>query len=262
LAWPVLKKYSIKNFCVISRVKFEEWFPYYQSIRQQFAYSTEKDQEAADILSKMIKRKALDTKILQKKIAGKQVMVIGAGPGLEKNIEFIKINYKFVKIVANGAAQVLIEGKIKPDIVVTDLDGDPSFLQQADKMGAIMVVHAHGDNVYMLKKLVPKFRHLIGSTQVMPVKNVYNFGGFTDGDRCVFLAEELGAKEIVLIGMELGDNIGKYPKGLVKNIGLKKEKLKASKRLLEMLAKQSRSRLFDTAHRPIRGFTHLIINET
>jgi uncharacterized Rossmann fold enzyme len=262
LAWPILKKYSIKNFYVISLVKFVDWFPYYQSIRQQFGYSTEKDQEAADMLSRMIKRKALGTKLLQKKIAGKQVMVIGAGPSLEKNIRFIKINDKFVKIVANGAAKVLIEGRIKPDIVVTDLDGDPSFLQKAEKMGAIMVVHAHGDNVYMLKKLVPKFRHLVGSTQVMPVKNVYNFGGFTDGDRCVFLAEEFGAKEIVLIGMELGDNISEYPKGPVKNIELKKEKMKAGKRLLEMLAKQSRSRLFDTSKRPIRGFTHFIINET
>ena len=59
----------------------------------------------ADMLSRMIKRKALDTKLLQKKIAGKQVMVIGAGPSLEKNIRFIKINNKFVKIVANGADQ-------------------------------------------------------------------------------------------------------------------------------------------------------------
>jgi hypothetical protein len=31
--------------------------------------------------------------------------------------------------------------------------------------------------------------------------------------------------------------------------------MKAGKRLLEMLAKQSRSRLFDTSKRPIRGFT-------
>jgi hypothetical protein len=31
--------------------------------------------------------------------------------------------------------------------------------------------------------------------------------------------------------------------------------MKAGKRLLEILAKQSRSRLFDTSKRPIRGFT-------
>jgi uncharacterized Rossmann fold enzyme len=89
----------------------------------------------------------------------------------------------------------------------------------------------------------------------MPVKNVYNFGGFTDGDRSVFLAEEFGAKEIVLLGMDFGAHIGKYSKEAVKNVELKKKKLRAGKRLLEMLAKQSRSRLFDTSKRPIRGFT-------
>ncbi|MBV9175880.1 MAG: DUF115 domain-containing protein [Nitrososphaeraceae archaeon] len=212
------------------------------------------------MLSKMIKRKALDTKVLQKKIAGKSVMVIGSGPGLEKNIKFIKRNTKFVKIVANGAVQALIEKNIKPNIVVTDLDGNPSFLQKAEKMGSTMVVHAHGDNINRLKKLVPKFRHLVGSTQVMPVQNVYNFGGFTDGDRCVFLAEEFGAREIILVGMELGDHLSRYSKEGLVDIELKKKKMKAGKRLLEMLSKRSRSQLFDTSKKPIKGFTRFLIN--
>jgi uncharacterized Rossmann fold enzyme len=241
-------------------MKFIDWFPYYQSIRLQFGYSTEKDQEAADMLSRMIKRKALDTKVLQKKIAGKPVMVIGSGPGLEKNIKFIKRSAKFVKIVANGAVQALIERNIKPNIVVTDLDGNPSFLQKAEKMGSTMVVHAHGDNINRLKILVPKFRHLVGSTQVMPVQNVYNFGGFTDGDRCVFLAEEFGAREIILVGMELGDHLGRYSKEGLVDIELKKKKMKAGKHLLEMLAKRSRSQLFDTSKKPIKGFTRFLIN--
>jgi hypothetical protein len=187
-------------------------------------------------------------------------MVIGAGPSLEKNMEFIKLNTNFVKVVANGAVQALIERNIKPTIVVTDLDGNPSFLQKAEQLGATLVVHAHGDNINKLKKLVPKFRHLIGSTQVMPVENVYNFGGFTDGDRCVFLAEEFGAKEIILIGMELGKNIGKYSKEVIIDIDLKRKKMKAGKRLLETLAKKSRSQLFDTSKRPIKGFNRYIIN--
>jgi uncharacterized Rossmann fold enzyme len=259
---PVIDKYvfnskaqSINNYHVIFSVKFIDWFPYYQNIRQQFGYSTEKDQEAAYYLSRIIKRKALTPKVLHKKIAGKRVLVIGAGPSLEKNIIFIKKSRKFVKIVSDGAVQALIENNIKPDIVVTDLDGNQSFLQKAEKVGALMVVHAHGDNIQILRKLVPRFRHIIGSTQVMPVKNVYNFGGFTDGDRSVFLAEEFGAKEIVLLGMDFGAHIGKYSKEAVKNVELKKKKLRAGKRLLEMLAKQSRSRLFDTSKRPIRGFT-------
>lgn len=237
-------------------MKFADWFPYYQGIRSEFGYDSEKDLEAAKILSEMIKRKALDPKVLQKKIKGKNIIVIGAGPSLDdgKVLKFIKKNKKFVKIAADGAVQFLIENKVKPDIVVTDLDGNPAALRKAEKTGAIMVVHAHGDNTTMLKRLVPKFRKLVGSTQVMPVENVHNFGGFTDGDRSVFLAEEFGAKKIVLVGMDFGKTVGKYSKKKVKDLALKKQKMEAGRRLLEMLAKQSRSQLVDTAKRPVKGF--------
>jgi 2-amino-4-hydroxy-6-hydroxymethyldihydropteridine diphosphokinase len=242
-------------------VKFVDWFPYYQGIRAEFGYNSEQDQEAARILSDMIKKKALDPKVLLKKIKDKNILVIGAGPSLddEKSLKYIKKNKKFVKIAADGAVQFLIENKIKPDIVVTDLDGNPAFLQRAEKNGAIMVVHAHGDNTKMLKKLVPKFKKLVGSTQVMPVENVHNFGGFTDGDRGVFLAEEFGAKKIVLIGMDFGNSVGKYSKKKVRDVELKKQKMVAGKRLLEMLAKQSRSQLADTAKKPVKGFAQLAI---
>jgi len=242
-------------------VKFVEWFPYYQGIRAEFGYSSEQDQEAAKALSKMIKKKALDAKVLEKKIKNKNVMVVGAGPSLEDagTLRFIKKNKSFVKIAADGAVQFLIENKIKPDLVVTDLDGNPVFLQKAEKAGAIMVVHAHGDNVKMVKKLIPKFKKLVGTTQVMPLENVYNFGGFTDGDRSVFLAEEFGAKRIILVGMDFGDSIGKYSKEKVKNPELKKQKMQAGKRLLEMLAKQSRAELADTAERPVKGFAPVAV---
>jgi uncharacterized Rossmann fold enzyme len=142
-------------------VKFIEWFPFYQQIRNEFGYSTEKDQKAAEMLSQMIKRKALQVSKLQKKIEGKQVLVIGAGPSLDKNIEFIKKNKTYTKIASNGVVEILLNKKIKPDIVVSDLDGNPKYLRMAEKMGAIMVIHAHGDNMENLEKHVPKFGKVI-----------------------------------------------------------------------------------------------------
>ena len=95
-------------------MRFEDWFQYYQEIRQQFGYSTEKDQQEPRILTSMIKRKALDIKVLQRKIAGKQIIVIGAGPSLERNVRYLKQREyrKYVKLVADGAVQGLIENKL------------------------------------------------------------------------------------------------------------------------------------------------------
>lgn len=235
-------------------MKFEEWFPFYQQIRMEFGYSTEKDQKAAEILSKMIKRKALQISKIQKKIEGKEVLVIGAGPSLEKNIEFIRKNKKYVKIAANGVVEILLDKKIKPEIVVSDLDGNPKFLRMAEKLGAVMVIHAHGDNLENMEKIVPKFRKIIGTTQVMPTDNVYNFGGFTDGDRSVFMAEEMGAKSITLIGMDFDNEPRKFStKDHDANYDLKRKKLRTAKKLLEMLGKQSKSKLINKSATIIRG---------
>ena len=142
----------------------------------------------------MIEKKSLNVLQLQKKIKNKHVIAIGAGPNLENNIDFIRKRKKDVKIVSDGAVELLIEEKISPDIVVSDLDSNPVFLKKAENLGAIIIVHAHGDNMDNMKNLVPKFKRVLGSTQVMPLSKVYNFGGFTDGDRCVFLADEMNAK--------------------------------------------------------------------
>lgn len=205
----------------------------------------------------MIKRKALQVSKIQKKIQGKEVLVIGAGPSLEKNIEFIRKNKKYVKIAADGVVEILLNKKIKPDIVVSDLDGNPKYLRMAEKFGAIMVIHAHGDNMENLEKYVPKFSKVVGTTQVMPMENVYNFGGFTDGDRSVFLAEEMRAKSITLIGMDFDNMPRKFSTSdRDVDIDIKRKKLKFAKKLLEMLGKQSKSKLVNKSATRIRGIKY------
>jgi uncharacterized Rossmann fold enzyme len=121
-------------------------------------------------------------------------------------------------------------------------------------LGAMMVIHAHGDNIESMEKNVPKFRKIIGTTQVMPTENVYNFGGFTDGDRSVFMAEEMRAKSITLIGMDFDNKPRKFStKDNDVNIDLKRKKLRTAKRLLEMLGKQSKSKLINKSGTKIRG---------
>ena len=125
----------------------------------------------------------------------------------------MKENYdlkEYVLVAADGATTAMIEEKIVPDIIVTDLDGTIDDILAANLKGANIVVHAHGDNSDKITTITPFFTNVLGTTQAQPVGNVYNFGGFTDGDRAIFLSVALDASEITLAGMDFGDTVTKY----------------------------------------------------
>ena len=136
--------------------------------------------------------------------------------------------------------------KIFPHIIVTDLDGEISDLIAANKQGSIVIIHAHGDNINLIKNNLPLFPgRILGTTQMEPVAHVKNYGGFTDGDRCVFLAVDLKSTLIVLFGFDLGKIVGKYSKPFLKeNIEaneIKIKKLQWAKRLITELSLNSKS---------------------
>ncbi|NHI04633.1 hypothetical protein DYY67_1794 [Candidatus Nitrosotalea sp. TS] len=79
------------------------------------------------------------------------------------------------------------------------------------------------------------FRRCIGTTEGKPFDKIKNFGGFTDGDRCVFLARHFGAKRIILFGMDFGDTVGAYSKDGRYNRVVKLQKLRKARSLLEWL---------------------------
>jgi len=239
----------------------DEWLKWYDTLRAKFGYSIVEDQNVARLLSELLEGKGLNLQVLPNLISNKNVLVAGAGPSLEDSLRKISSLKQFTIIAADGASQALIENSIKPHIVVTDLDGSHEHLLQADKMGSIMVVHAHGDNVNLLRNLVPKMKNCIGTTQVKPLHNVYNFGGFTDGDRAVFLANEFKAKTIVLIGMDFGEKIGRYSKVNVKDERLKIAKMAIGKELLEWLSTFSASKLYNASPGVIKGFKNIALEE-
>ncbi len=242
-------------------MNLNEWLKWYDKLRVKFGYSVVEDQNAARLLSELLEGRPLDLKILSTMIYGKSVLVVGAGPSLEANLPRIHLLKQFTTIAADGASQAMLENNIKPDIVVTDLDGSHEHLLQSDKMGSIMVVHAHGDNVDLIRNLIPKMKNCIGTTQVKPLHNVHNFGGFTDGDRTVFLANEFGARNIVLIGMDFGEQIGKYSKAKVKDVKLKISKMAVGKELLEWLSTFSAATLYNASPGAIKGFKNIAFEE-
>ncbi|NJK78206.1 MAG: DUF115 domain-containing protein [Nanoarchaeota archaeon] len=234
------------------------WNKKYLEILKEFRFSEKQDKESAIILDSILRKNISDKKI-REKIVGKTVFVIGSGPSLSQAIPILKNFKKTVKIVADTAVMPLIENGIKPDIVVTDLDGDEKSLIKVGKTDTILVVHAHGDNIAKLH-LVENFKNCIGTTQTNPFKNIQNFGGFTDGDRSVFLASHFDAKKIILFGMDFGEKIGKYSQTKTVEREIKLKKLRRAKLLLEWLSDNTRSQLFTTSSQ-IRGFEKIPYSE-
>ncbi|MBA3750264.1 MAG: DUF115 domain-containing protein [Nitrosopumilus sp.] len=228
-------------------MRFSDWYPHYLEIISNLNLDMKKDILSSLLLSTLISNRSLDLNYLKKKLTNKKILVIGAGPSIEEPLiqTFIHDRSNFVIVSADGSTELCLQLDIIPDFVVTDLDGNIDSLLSANKSGSILLIHAHGDNIDKILKFVPKFRNFFGTTQVFPLQNVYNFGGFTDGDRCVFLADEFRSAEIWLVGMDFNSSIGYFSKRNVYNLKLKKKKLLIGKHLIEMLAKKSPSILFN-----------------
>jgi uncharacterized Rossmann fold enzyme len=227
-----------------------DWDSQYQKILNAFGYSRRKDRQAALLLNSLLK-KPISLSRLKKLISGKPVFVVGTGPSLETSIPVLKKHNKIVKICADTALTPLLHHGIIPQIIVTDLDGDLTSLRRVAKK-CIFIVHAHGDNVGQLE-FVKYFKNCIGTTQTEEIGRICNFGGFTDGDRCVFLAEHFGASKIFMFGMDFGPKIGRHSKTKKSERRTKLKKLRYAKMLLEWLAPKSHAELF-TLSRQLKGF--------
>jgi uncharacterized Rossmann fold enzyme len=218
-------------------MRYSDWEPLYEEILSDFGFDRAKDDEAARLASEIMTSKIpSDENAVRREvealIRGERVLICGNAPCLERELkeketEFSPYDRDFRVIAADGATTVLLRNAIIPDIVCTDLDGTIPDIITANRLGSILVVHAHGDNMEMLKKVLPTLNeNVLCTTQSTPLHNVYNFGGFTDGDRCVFLAKEFGARSIELAGFDFDDE---------QVTERKKKKLKWAKRLISAI---------------------------
>jgi 2-amino-4-hydroxy-6-hydroxymethyldihydropteridine diphosphokinase len=235
------------NFRVLN---ISEWSLWYRKIVRDFGYSRAEDRKAAIYLDSILRPYPKDG--LKKLIRGKTVFVVGAGPSVASSVSHLKKFRQATVICADSAITILAKNKIMPHIIVTDLDGDLKILRKLGRTKTVFVVHAHGDNIGRLD-MVRNFANCIGTTQTRSIGRVHNFGGFTDGDRCVFLAEHFGASRIILLGMDFGKRIGRQSGTKKSERQTKLKKLKYAKMLLERLSQQSGAEMY-TLSRPIKGF--------
>ncbi|NYT16709.1 MAG: DUF115 domain-containing protein [Methanomicrobiales archaeon] len=179
---------------------FEEWEPYYTQILESFGFEREKDEEAALLLAALLTHD--DLPLLESLCRGTVVTVCGNAPCLKDELRCIE----GMVFAADAASEVLRRAGIRPDAVFTDLDGATDDYLAMNREGTVMVIHAHGDNMPLIRYWTPKFTGpVVGTTQACPFPPLHNFGGFTDGDRAVFAADHLGAERIIIIGFDPDD---------------------------------------------------------
>lgn len=206
------------------RTDWKTWRPWYERIASDFGYDAERDRKATGILSNLLEdRKNVSEEELASLLRGREAVVFGpAAPHIPD-----RQNQAY--IAAGSGLSAMLDLEIVPDMVVTDLDGNVEALCKVNEQGAIAVVHAHGDNIDKIEQYVPSLKGPVcGTTQVRNLRNVHNFGGFTDGDRAVFLALHYDAKNIILSGFDFDNPVIKEGR----EIEIKRKKLEYAEKLI------------------------------
>lgn len=203
-------------------MEFDEWEPVYEAILADFNFDRSADEHARDILAEFAE--PFDSTRFD--ASGATVAIAGAADTLSDELDVA--DAANVVFAASTAADVLDDAGITVDLLVTDLDKNPETARAYTQAGIPVAAHAHGDNIPLVREHVPTFdtSNILGTTQAAPIDAVYNVGGFTDGDRAAFLADHLGAEELVFPGWDFDDDSVD---------GMKAQKLEWAERLLYWL---------------------------
>jgi 2-amino-4-hydroxy-6-hydroxymethyldihydropteridine diphosphokinase len=226
-------------------VRYELWAPRYEVIRAEFGFPFSEEERAATTLERLLPERARGAPLprIGARLRGRDVVVVGLAPGagpppvwrLPPSAPPLAV------VAADGATRPCLEAGLVPTVITTDLDGPVPAEVEANGRGALVVVHAHGDNLPALERWVPEFPgELAGSWAGAPRDGLLDVGGFTDGDRAAYLADELGARRILLWGFDAG--VFEEPEPAARE--LKRRKLAWTVRLLEELARDGASPLF------------------
>ncbi len=223
----------------------DEWNRIYIWIKSILPLNFDMDQISTDTLSYILQKatNVLNPNDISRIITAKGIAIIfGAGPSLEKDVDTAE-KMDLIKnvpiFVSDGASSYLVEVGIIPSVIVTDLDGNLEDIEYLSRFGIYIFVHAHGDNIDRLFNVLKFKGYIIGTTQVEPRPYVYNFGGFTDGDRAIYIAYGLGIRRFILGGMNFDGPIGKYSIiGRGKDPKIKLIKLNIAKNLILRLIRK------------------------
>lgn len=178
-----------------------DWDPVYERILADMGYSREEDESTVRVLKAVTMNSDLVDPDELIGTFGRTATVFGDAPCLEDDIS---VRAPEGALFASGSSvRRLLALDLVPDAVVTDLDGDMESQLEASSRGAVTFIHAHGDNSDLVRRWAGSFKGpVVLTTQSRPERTVSNFGGFTDGDRAVCTAQEMGCERILLEGFD------------------------------------------------------------
>lgn len=189
-------------------MRFSDWEPTYLEILEDLGFDRTSDEMCVRILKQVTMNSDLIDDDEFCDCFSDTVTVFGNAPCLESDIE--KNGIIGTKIASGSSVGRLFSLDILPDIVVTDLDGDIGPQIESSRRGCVTAILAHGDNQDLVRQYAPLFKgRVVLTTQSTPENTVYDFGGFTDGDRAVCMARHAGAKRVALRGFDFDDPMPK-----------------------------------------------------
>ncbi len=186
-------------------MEYERWAPIYRAIAEELAYPFEREETVAGRLRELLPSDARVDGLgrVTERLRGRSVVVVGLAPGAGPPPVWSLPGPRPALVAADGATRVCLDAGLVPEVVVTDLDGPVPSEVDANARGAIVVIHAHGDNGPELERWVGEFPGELAGTWAGPPKDgLFDVGGFTDGDRAAYLAEAAGASRVVLWGFD------------------------------------------------------------
>ncbi len=187
-----------------------DWlFYFYFPILNEFNFDISEDAESARVLQEVAKLEKAE-----KLKTDEKAVVLGNSP--DKRFEVLEGFH----VITAGKTVLNYDGRI--DVHVTDLDEGFKALCDAADRAKVVVVHAHGDNLELIKEYVPSLGKVVGTTQYLPFDKIYNFGGFTDGDRAAIIAKAF-FEDVKLVNFRFD----------VAESELKLKKLRWARRILE-----------------------------
>jgi len=138
----------------------------------------------------------------------KPILLLAAGPSLQKNIAFVKANEKKFLIVALSSILNILEHEgIKPDIV-THMDGGESSLAHFEKLNSLAFLE---DTTFLFSARIPEWvlenlnpEHIFFYENGTSYKvGIGNLSAACVGSTTYLLLLALGVQELYLLGLDL-----------------------------------------------------------